>query len=112
MVSFLWNLSCYTAVFSRNLSFRGIYTTGVSLLGAAIRAPRIRSKNLVSVIFCEAAAIYGVVLAVVMQQKVSQLPDVDWTKVPLTKEYGMAVFAGWALFTAGITVGGSNFVCG
>lgn len=90
----------------------GIYITGVSLLGAAVKAPRIRSKNLVSVIFCEAVAIYGVILAIVMQQKLSALPDVDWSTQKLTNEYATAVYAGWALFTTGITVGGSNLVCG
>eukprot|EP00027_Filamoeba_sp_ATCC50430_P018652 CAMPEP_0168569854 /NCGR_PEP_ID=MMETSP0413-20121227/16404_1 /TAXON_ID=136452 /ORGANISM="Filamoeba nolandi, Strain NC-AS-23-1" /LENGTH=174 /DNA_ID=CAMNT_0008602427 /DNA_START=51 /DNA_END=575 /DNA_ORIENTATION=+ len=86
----------------------GIFVTGSSLMGAAVKAPRIRSKNLISVIFCEAVAIYGIILAIIMQGKVSAgVSDKDgfvWEN----SDY----YAGYGLFWAGITVGLSNVACG
>merc|ERR1719305_2183904 len=54
----------------------GIFITGSSLLGAAVRAPRIRSTNLISVIFCEAVAIYGVIVSIILQTKIER-PERD-----------------------------------
>merc|ERR1711971_432161 len=95
----------------------GIQLTGASLLGAAVKSPRIRSKNLVSVIFCEAVAIYGVIMAIIM---VSRLPDsCTWdesSRVPSTAISGTCscteISNSYSLFATGLTVGFSNLFCG
>mmetsp|Transcript_44690 Transcript_44690/g.103238 ORF Transcript_44690/g.103238 Transcript_44690/m.103238 type:complete len:178 (+) Transcript_44690:50-583(+) len=82
----------------------GIFITGSSLVGAAIKAPRIRSKNLISVIFCEAVAIYGVIVAIILQ---THLEQVKSGEVSLASKY-----AGYAIFWSGLTAGLGNLSCG
>ena len=85
----------------------GIYLTGASLLAASIKAPRITSKNLVSVIFCEAVAIYGVIIGIIMSGKVG-----DKTFADVLQTYDFALWTGVNLFTLGLYVGLSNLFCG
>lgn len=87
----------------------GIFITGASLLGASIKAPRIRSKNLISIIFCEAVAIYGLIIAIILSGRISKPPA---NFGPETDAYKQAVVSGYSLFWAGITVGFSNLFCG
>lgn len=79
----------------------GIFITGSSLLSAAIKHPRISSKNLVSVIFAEACAIYGVIMAIILQAKIVE-----------SEGEPPSAFAGYAILAAGATVGLSNLFCG
>lgn len=124
---------------------RGIFITGSSLVGAAVKVPRITSKNLIrfadhlsklfrspvsytcicrstpfrfilrsasahsscSVIFCEATAIYGVIVAIILQTKIEYVPQNADGTYP-----SAAVFSGYGVFGSGITVGFANLVCG
>lgn len=97
----------YPLILVASLPRRGIYTTGSSLVGAAIRAPRITSKNLISIIFCEASAIYGVIVAIILQTKLDYVPQYEDGSWPIN-----AMTAGYAILGAGICAGFSNLFCG
>ncbi|EOQ99785.1 putative V-type proton ATPase 20 kDa proteolipid subunit [Wallemia ichthyophaga EXF-994] len=83
----------------------GIFVTGSSILGGGVRTPRIRTKNLISIIFCEVVAIYGVIMAIVYAAKIKGLPsDGIYTQ----SNY----YTGFSLFWGGLTVGLCNLLCG
>ena len=85
----------------------GIFLTGASLLAASVKAPRITSKNLVSVIFCEAVAIYGVIMGIIMVGKFS-----DRGEEGIIDTWDNALWTGYNLFSMGLYVGLSNLFCG
>jgi V-type H+-transporting ATPase proteolipid subunit len=61
---------------------------------------------LVSVIFCEAVAIYGVIMGIIM---VGKLTNKDLTK---EDDYRLALYSAYNLFSVGLLVGFSNLFCG
>lgn len=89
----------------------GIYLTGSSLIGSAIKSPWVKTKNLVSVVFCEAVAIYGVIMAIIMAEKIvlygkgNEIYQ-NW------EFYALALRSSLAIFWTGLGVGLSNLICG
>ena len=60
---------------------------------------------MISIIFCEVVAIYGVIMAIVFSSKIKGL---DGEAIYSGSNY----YTGYALFWAGLTVGMCNLICG
>lgn len=83
-------------------------------MGAAVKAPRVRSKNLVSVIFCEATAIFGVIIAIILQGKIHPgfVTDLDTTTGARVDNCATLYYSSYAVFWAGLSVGMTNLASG
>ncbi|XP_049851650.1 uncharacterized protein LOC126326545 [Schistocerca gregaria] len=82
----------------------GIFTIAPSLLGTASKVPRIKSKNMISIICCEAVAVYGIIVAIVFQSKL----EANSKETFSAADY----HAGFSLFWGGLQCGLVNLFCG
>ena len=89
----------------------GIFLTGTSIVGGGVIAPRIKTRNLISIIFCEAVAIYGIIMAIILVQRLKEA-DPLLNDGELGGYSQKAIFAGHSIFGAGLTVGLTNIACG
>ena len=68
------------------------------------------ARDVRSVIFCEAVAIYGVIVSIILQTKIER-PDADTITDPVGLKLTQ-VSAGYAIFWAGVCCGFGNLACG
>jgi len=91
----------------------GIFTTGSSIMGAGVLAPKITSKNLISILFCEAVAIYGLIVAIIMSSVSKSAAVTTYDEVMGDEELiRLNYMAGYVIFAAGLTTGMCNLICG
>ncbi|UYV62370.1 ATP6V0B [Cordylochernes scorpioides] len=88
----------------------GIYLTGASIMGAGVKEPRIRNKNLISIIFSEAVGIYGIIVSLIMLTNLEMfgLEAAEQNFAMKAQNY----MSGYIMLGAGLTAGIANLVCG
>ena len=60
-------------------------------------------------VFCEAVAIYGVIMSILLSERMEKPPETLYSNV---EQYHRAMYSGFAVFFTGLSVGLSNLFCG
>jgi V-type H+-transporting ATPase proteolipid subunit len=65
----------------------------------------------ISVIFCEATAIYGVIMAIILTNKIKE-PEANGFYLDKNWDWAGYYYAGYGMFSAGLSVGLTNIASG
>ena len=90
----------------------GIFTAGSSIAGAAVQSPHIRSKNLISIIFCEAVAIYGIIMAIIQSSKMEHRGEMFQPMDNGNFLEDQTKLSGYLILCSGLTIGFGTLACG
>ena len=90
----------------------GIFTAGASIAGASVQAPHIRAKNLISIIFCEAVAIYGIIMAIIQCSKMEHSDRMFLMTQSGVILHDQTKISGYLIFCSGLTIGLGSLACG
>lgn len=90
----------------------GIHICGTGIMGACVRSPQVSSRNLISVIFCEAVGIYGLIMAIVLSTRYSWFQTYQNGVVVSALNPNVVLYNGYSLLSAGLIVGFGNIACG
>lgn len=88
----------------------GIYSTGSSMMGAGVKNHKIKIRNMVSIVFSEATAIYGLINSIVL---IGYLQQFSAHTAQTNEDFkSKNAFAGYMYFGAGISTGFVNLFSG
>ncbi len=96
-------LAFFCLIFALFISFGSPYSSGVLL----------SQNHLIykSVIFCEATAIYGVIMAIILANKVKK-PEEAVSSLGEDWDWAGFYYAGYGMFSSGLSVGLTNIASG
>jgi V-type H+-transporting ATPase proteolipid subunit len=81
----------------------GIWSCGTAMAGTAVISGRIAMRDIMNLILCEVIAIYGLIMALVLNGRL------EYVELPFQRQH---YHAGYALFFGGLVQGSCSFSAG